>query len=140
MKIDSTAELTKQILLAASKMGARLWRRNIGQGWIGKSKVFTKTETVEKFTFHAGDVLIRSARPFHNGEAGQSDLWGFVPVTITPDMLGQTIPVHTEVEIKFGADRMRPEQEKWRSFCEKNGVRVGVARTVDDAIKVLSPE
>lgn len=137
MKIDNTAELTKQILLAASKMGARLWRRNVGTAWAGRSTRITKAQTV---TLQPGDIVVHQGRPFHNGEAGQSDLWGFVPVTITADMVGQTIPVHAEVEIKFGADRMRPEQEKWRSFCEKNKVRFGVARTVEDAIKVLSPE
>lgn len=137
--IENSAELTKQILLAASKMGARLWRRNIGQAWIGKSLVFKKKTTV-LHTFNPGDVLIQNARPFHSGEAGQADLYGWTPKLITADMVGQMLPVHTEVEIKFGNDRMSEEQDRWLAFCEKQKVRAGVARTVEDAKKILSPE
>jgi len=133
-KIDSANELTKQILLMASRIGARLYRRNVGMGWIGQSVVIKKREMV---MLAPGDVLIRNARPFHNGEAGQFDTWGWKPVTITADMVGTTIAQHVEIEIKFGKDRMSSEQEKWGSFCAKNGVRAGVARTVEDAVGII---
>ncbi len=138
MTIDNSNELTKQILLAASKLGARLWRRNIGQAWIGRAKRFDKDETVALMQFKAGDVLIRSARPFHSGEAGQADLYGWTPTLITADMVGQMLPVHTEVEIKFGKDRMSEDQDKWLAFCQKQKVRAGVARTVEDAERIIS--
>lgn len=128
-------DLTKNMLLAASKLGARLWRRNIGMGWIGRSTVFKSREQV---WVKPGDVLIQQARPFHNGEAGQSDTWGWKSVVITPDMVGQRVAVHVEIEVKFGKDRESPEQKSWRAFCEQQGVRVGVARTVGDAEGVIS--
>jgi len=133
--IENSNELTKQILLMASKMGARLWRRNIGMGWIGQSVVIKKRETV---MLAPGDVVIRNARPFHNGEAGQFDTWGWKQVTITPEMVGTVIAQHVEIEIKFGKDRMSSEQDKWGALCERQNVRAGVARTVEDAERIIS--
>lgn len=135
--IENANELTKQILLMASRIGARLYRRNIGMGWIGQSVVIKKRETI---VVSPGDVVIRNARPFHNGEAGQFDTWGWKQVTITPEMVGTQIAQHVEIEIKFGKDRMSEEQVKWGAFCERSGVRSGVARTLEDAQKILSPE
>lgn len=135
--IENSNELTKQILLMASKMGARLWRRNIGMGWIGQAKVWSKREVIPMAIFNPGDVLIRNARPFHNGEAGQFDTWGWKQVTITQEMVGTVIAQHVEIEIKFGKDRMSSEQDKWGALCERQNVRAGVARTVEDAVRVL---
>lgn len=133
--IDNANELTKQILLLASKAGARLWRRNVGMAWAGASTKFTAAGMV---SVQAGDVLVRRALPFHNGVAGQYDTYGFKPVVITPEMVGTTVAVHVEIEIKFGRDRVSTEQAKWGEFCGKNGVLAGVARTVDDATRILN--
>lgn len=132
--IDNSNELTKQILLMASKAGARLFRRNVGTGWVGRAKKFTKREQI---WVGPGDVVIQQARPFHNGEAGQFDTWGWKQVTITPDMVGTVIAQHVEIEIKFGKDRMSEEQDKWGALCERQNVRAGVARTVEDAERIL---
>lgn len=130
----SANELTKQVLMLASRVGARLWRRNVGQGWIGNAKKYTQRETV---IVNPGDVVIRAARPFHNGEAGQYDTWGWQAVTITPEMVGTIMAQHIEIEIKFGADRLSTEQQNWGAFCATQGVRAGVARTVDDAARII---
>lgn len=132
---ENANTLTAEIRLMASKLGARLFRRNTGTGWIGQSKKFTKAETV---TVRPGDVLIRNARPFHAGETGQYDTYGWKSVIVTPDMVGQRVAVHVEIEVKFGADRESTEQKSWGAFCKQQGVRVGVARTVEDAEQVLS--
>lgn len=133
-KIGSANELTSEIRLLASKLGARLWRRNTGVGWIGRSKKFTKREQI---WVGPGDVLINQARPFHAGETGQYDTYGWHAVVVTPDMVGQTVAVHVEIEIKFGADRESPEQKSWGAMCKQQGVRVGVARTLSDAEMIL---
>lgn len=134
MTIDNANELTKQILLMASRVGARLFRRNVGMGWIGQSVVIKKRESV---MLSPGDVVIRNARPFHNGEAGQFDTWGWKPLVITQDMVGSTVAQHVEIEIKFGKDRESEEQIKWGAFCKKQNVRAGVARTVEDAERII---
>lgn len=132
--IENANQLTAEIRLLASKVGARLFRRNTGVGWIGQSKKFSKREQI---WVTAGDVLIRNARPFHAGETGQYDTYGWKSIVITPDMVGQRVAVHVEIEIKFGADRESVEQKSWGAFCAQQGVRVGVARTVEDAERVL---
>lgn len=128
----------KTYLLAASKLGAWLFRRNVGMGWIGDAKRFNKTETVPNFTFRAGDVLIRNARPFHNGEKGQSDLWGFRQITITADMVGTKMLQPVEAEAKQGTGRLTPEQENWINFVNAMGGRAGVVRSLDDLAKLLA--
>lgn len=132
--IENSNQLTAEIRLLASKVGARLFRRNTGMGWIGRSKKFTKREQI---WVSPGDVLIAQARPFHAGEVGQYDTYGWKSVVITPDMVGQRVAVHVEIEVKFGNDRESTEQKSWGAFCAQQGVRVGVARTLGDAERVL---
>lgn len=131
---ENANTLTADIRLMASKLGARLFRRNTGVGWIGRSKKFSKREQI---WVGPGDVLIQQARPFHAGEVGQYDTYGWDSVVVTPDMVGQTVAVHVEIEIKYGADRESTEQKSWGAFCKQQGVRVGVARTVGDAERIL---
>lgn len=124
----------KEYLKAASRLGARLFRRNVGMGWIGNAKKFAKSELVR---VQPGDVLIRQARPFHNGEAGQSDMWGWVQVLITPEMVGTRIAQHVEAEAKQGAGREEPEQKAWREAVLAQGGRAGVVRSLEDLARLL---
>lgn len=131
---ENPNNLVTEILLEASKLGARLWRRNIGMGWIGQAKRFSAAQTI---SVRAGDVLIRQARPFHNGETGQSDAYGWRPVLITADMVGQTIAQHVEVECKTGTGRETPEQRYWGEAVTKAGGLYGVAREKEDLGGIL---
>lgn len=124
----------KEIILEASRLGVRLFRRNIGMGWIGKATRFSKPESV---SVRAGDVLIRQARPFHNGIAGQSDTYGFKTITITPDMVGRKVAVHVEIEAKHGRDAESPEQKSWREMVTLAGGIAGVARVIEDVGRIL---
>ncbi len=134
---ESTWNPTQQVkeyMLAASRLGARLWRRNVGQGWIGNAKKYTAREVV---TVNPGDVLIRNARPFHNGEAGQYDTYGFISIVITPEMVGTRIAQVVEAEAKQGTGRQSPEQVAWGEFVRASGGRAGVVRSLDDLAKLL---
>lgn len=124
----------KECMLLASKFGARLFRRNVGMGWIGQAVKFDREETV---TVKPGDVLIRKARPFHNGITGQSDTYGWKTLVITQDMVGQKIAQHVEIEVKVGKDRISDEQTKWNDAVEGFGGIAGVARSVDDVERLL---
>lgn len=135
MSEQTPTNQVKEYLLAASRLGARLWRRNVGMGWIGNSKKFTQAQVV---SVKPGDVLIRQARPFHNGEAGQYDTWGFVVVTITPDMVGQKIAQHVEAEAKQGSGRESPEQIAWGEFVRASGGRAAVIRSLEDLARLLA--
>lgn len=134
VKKENPNNLVSEILVSASRLGSRLFRRNIGMGWIGQAKRFSvATSIVAK----PGDVLIRNARPFHNGEVGQSDTYGWRPVVITADMIGQTIAQHVEIEAKTGTGRETPEQRYWRDAVNRAGGRAGVARSVEDVVRIL---
>lgn len=41
------------------------------------------------------------------------------------------------IEVKTDKGRLRPEQEKFKTFIETQPVLYGVARSVDDAIKII---
>jgi hypothetical protein len=130
---DETA-LMKELQMAASQIGARLFRQNVGQGWIGKAERVQRARAV---AVRPGDVVIRNARPFRTGIAGMSDLGGWVPVTITPEMVGKTVAVYAQVEVKDGA-RVTEEQAKWIAAVQKAGGLAGIARNISDLTGILT--
>ena len=67
---------------------------------------------------------------------GFPDIFGAVPVTITPDMVGQTVAIFAGIEIKTPTGRIRPEQQNFIEFMAKQGCRVGVARSVEQAVNI----
>lgn len=125
----------KDLLIAASKLaGVFLFRRNVGMGWIGNARMFHADETI---TAHKGDVLIRSARPFHSGIEGQSDVYGWQEVIITADMVGTKIAQHVEIEGKTGSGREATAQKSWGAAVTRSGGVYGVAREVSDVARIL---
>jgi VRR-NUC domain len=67
---------------------------------------------------------------------GSSDLIGFVPVKITPEMVGHTIPVFTAIEVKHGRGKPTPEQTNFISHIQRSGGYAGVAYSVEDALRI----
>lgn len=118
------------ILLRFSKLGARLFRMNSGQGWIGRATKFTSETHI---VAQAGDVLIRQARPFHAGFEGLSDSVGWIPVEITPDMVGRTVAVYAAAEIKTGTGRATEPQKQFIAAVRAAGGVAGVCRAEQDA-------
>lgn len=119
--------ITKLGLLAASKLGARLFRQNTGQGWIGKSIKGPGTVTLGP-----NDVVIRNARPFHSGFEGWSDTGGFTP--------RDGVAVYTQIEVKTDNGRVRPAQRQWIDFVRANGGLAGIARSADDFAAIIRGE
>ena len=111
-----------------------LFRANVGQGWAGKVQRMHLTPDTNT-------ILLVNPRPFSTGlPVGFRDLFGFVPVTITPDMVGQEIAVFAAVEVKQKTGRVSAKQRDMMAFLQKHGARAGVARSVDDAARILSGE
>ena len=130
---DETA-LMKELQIAASSLGARLFRQNVGLAWIGKAERVQRARSV---VVQPGDVVIRKARPFKVGIAGMSDLGGWVPVVITPDMVGATVAVYAQVEVKDGA-RVTGEQTRWIDAVRRSGGLAGIARNISDLAAILT--
>lgn len=126
--------LMKELRQLATKLGARLFRQNSGMGWIGKARVFKARLQI---WVNPGDVLIPKARPFHAGFEGLSDLGGWVPVVITPEMVGQTVAVYLQAEVK-DLGRVSEAQLNWIDAVNRAGGIAGVVRTHDDLSALLT--
>jgi hypothetical protein len=69
---------------------------------------------------------------------GGSDLIGWQPVRITPDMVGRTLAVFTAVEVKAPGGRITPAQQNFLDVVRRAGGFSGVARSEAEARQVLS--
>lgn len=66
------------------------------------------------------------------------DLWGWKSVVITPDMVGMTLAVTVGIEVKSEKGIVRKGQQTFMDFMRAAGAIVGVARSVEDAKKILA--
>lgn len=108
--------IQQDIRLALSKNGSKIFRNNCG-GF--------KDQTGRWVTFGV-------ANP------GGSDLIGWTPVTITPDMVGKKIAVFTAIEVKSASGKIRPEQTNFIDRVKIDGGMAGVARSTDDALQIIT--
>lgn len=132
-------QLTNKIRAATSKLGARLFPMTTGKffGPVHRARQITKTETV---TLNPGDVLIRQGHIVSVGFKGLSDTLGGSPMTITAEDVGKTVCILTAIEIKAGADILREGQPEFLAAVKKMGGRAGVARSPEDAIRIVTGE
>ena len=122
------------LMKEATRLGARLFRQQVGMGWIGKA---SRIEQTKMIAVNPGDVVIKKARPFHSGFPGWSDLGGWSPLVVTPEMVGQTIAVYTAAEIKVQS-AVSTEQRAFLDAVRKAGGRAGVVRNIEDLSLILS--
>lgn len=126
--LQSERELMRDIQLAlADVRGLRLWRANVGQGWVGEGKPNVAVDRGKKI------VTLFGARPFDTGlPEGFPDLFGFV----VDD--GDVFPVFVEVKSQRGA--VRPKQKQFIEIARSAGCRAGVARSIEDALRIVRGE
>lgn len=113
--MPSEQTIQQHIRVACSKGDCRLYRNNCG--------------------------VLRDQRgvPVRYGlQTGSSDLIGWRTITITPDMIGQRIAVFTSIEVKSATGRIRQEQQQWLDAVTAAGGIAGVARSVEDAQRLLA--
>jgi len=80
----------------------------------------------------------RTGRPIRFGLAkGSADLIGIKSITITPEMVGQTVGVFTSLEVKTPTGRLTPQQRNWMDMIRKLGGIAGVVRSIRDAEEIL---
>ena len=132
----AVADFMRRLQILASSIGARLFRHQVGTAWIG-NKIIRGPNAL--YGLRSGDILIRNARAFHAGVEGMSDLGGWVPVEVTPEMVGTTIAVYAQAEVKENA-RPTKQQIAWVDAVNAAGGRAGIVRSEDDLIGVLRGE
>lgn len=124
------SEIQQKIQSELSKGKTRLFRNPTSDGWSGKAKRLIN-----------GDVIVRNASYVKAGLVkGSSDLIGWHKVKITPEMIGQDIAVFTAIEVKSESGKATEEQVKFIKNVQMSGGIAGVARSVEEAKKIIEGE
>lgn len=116
--------LQAEVLRAlGSRPDVRLFRNQVGQGWVGK------------FAARTGDgTLLLGARKVSFGLCpGSGDLIGWRILPVTQAMVGMEIAQFLSVEIKTPGGTIRPEQKNWWHHLNQTGARAVIARSVSEA-------
>ena len=114
-------DLIDEILRAAPDVDARLFKNQSGVA------VYKKEGRTWRVPYGVGP---------HGG--GGHDAIGWRTVVITPDMVGQRLPVFASIDAKVGDDRLSDDQIKWGNWVSAAGGLAGEARSVQDAIDILT--
>ena len=129
-------ELGKKICLMASNLGHRIFRSNVGEGWIGKAVFFSKAAKIDVYP---GDVIIRKAKRLHFGLCpGQGDYLGWSVKIVTPQMVGKPVAIFTSVEVKTETGKIREGQIEFSDAVNKAGGIAGIVRDEESAFDLLS--
>ena len=92
---------------------------------------FTGTVYASSDTYKtAGGLLLKNPRVIKAGlfQAGGEDLVGYTITEITPEMVGEKIPIFTTCEIKTPNDGIRPKQRNWLNIHRNDGCLTTVVR------------
>lgn len=93
---------------------------------------------VRIFRNQVGTYRLEDGRVITSGLCkGSADLVGWQTITITQNMVGQKIAVFLSVEVKGPKTRVTPEQVNWAAFVKKCGGKSVVARSLEEAEKIL---
>lgn len=109
----------RAIQIKATEQGHRLWRNNVGTGWVGPQ---VRVHGPTMVMMHEGDVLLRKASALHAGLCvGSSDLIGIT---------NRGLFLATEVKAPKG--RLEPGQPSFIDQVRSMGGIGIVARTLED--------
>lgn len=106
--------IQSEIMLALSEAGVLVWRQHVG-------------------TFRP----IHGGAPIKIGLTGMADIGAIVPVAITPDLVGQTLGVAVQLEVKTATGKQADAQRCWQAAVEYRGARYGVVRSAEDALGII---
>lgn len=131
----SEHRIQNEIRLAISGK-ATLFRNNVAQAWVGE---VYRPNSIQTVTVSPADVVIRNARILHAGLCeGSSDLIGWRSLTITPEMVGQTVAVFAALEVKSKTGRATAGQKNFCQRVKEAGGFAGIVKSPDEAKKTLA--
>jgi len=133
--------IQRDIQLACAEVkGLRLWRANVGRGWVGVN-VGNRIEEGRKY------LTLADPRPLDTGlPEGFPDLFGFIEdpgqPTLQANGLTYAVPasITVFVEVKTPTGRVSPKQQAFIDAARAAGCRAGIARSVADALKIVRGE
>lgn len=118
MAITTEKDVERTLILYASKCGSTLFKNNVGM-----------------YQDQRGYVIRYGLCK------GSSDLIGWTPVTITPDMVGRKLAVFTAVEVKknkHGSYKATEDQKRFISAVLNAGGFSGVADCNKDLEEIIN--
>lgn len=124
----SESQLLANILLDLSRDNTRLFRFNSGSAWQGR--------IVERT---AQRLVLSPYYAIKLGAEGMSDIGGLVSEVVTPEMVGRTVAISSWIEAKSITGRISPQQRAFIRMILERGGRAGVARSVEEAERILHP-
>ncbi len=113
----SERSIMNRIQLALAKVGARLFRNQVG-------------------TYHLANGSYLSS----GLGVGSSDLVGWHSIVIRPNMVGLRVAVFTAIEVKGPKGKTTNAQEFFIDAVKKAGGTAFVARSTEEAVKKLFKE
>lgn len=111
---NSETPISANIRLESARLGTRLFRNQVGL-----------YKLIDGRTIRSGLAV------------GSSDLIGWTPVEITPEMVGKTIAVFTSIEVKSAKAKPTSGQNAWLAAVKSAGGIGGIARSVDDFREIV---
>lgn len=117
----SESELYPAIMGAFSHGNVRIFRQNAGFAWQGE----VIHQTPDR-------LILAHPRPIRMGVPGMSDLGGWVSL--------DGVAIYLAIEAKSKCGRVTPEQAAFLELVKIHGGRAGVARSVEDAGKIIRGE
>lgn len=120
--MNTESEIQAQILRAlGSRPDVRLFRQNVGTGWVGN--LINRLPN--------GTVILAHARPLHAGlHVGSGDLLGWT--------IRDARALFTSLEVKTLTGRPTADQINWRDQVLKSGGIAGIVRSVEEAVALIS--
>lgn len=113
--MNKESAIMAEIMLALSEAGCLVWRQQVG-------------------TFRP----VHGGAPVRIGLTGMSDIGAIVPKIVTPEMVGRTIGVVAQVEVKTATGRESEAQATWgRVVRNKGGIYV-LARSPEDVQHIVN--
>lgn len=104
------------------------WRANVGCAWTG-----------DVTRLADGSILIVNPRRFSTGlPDGFSDLFGIVPIRVTPEMIGDTVGRFFAAEVKAPRGVVQPSQTAFLEAVRRQGGVSGVVRSTDEALALVT--
>lgn len=113
-RINPETPLVKRIQVAASSIGCRLFRNNVGS---------LKDRNGTWVTYGLC--------------TGSSDLIGWIPVKVTQEMVGKTISIFLALEVKTPTGKLTAEQQNFLSIVTQAGGISFVATSEEEATRIL---
>lgn len=123
------ADFMRWCMNEATRLGARLFRMNTGQAWVGN--VMRNRD---------GSITIKNPRPFRAGVTGMHDLIGWTPVEVTQEMVGTQLAVFTSIETKSTKGCATVGQANFLAAVTNAGGKSGIARKESDLTAILYGE